>query len=135
MVGSTWNDTSINATITYYSSYLGVNFLAFYIHLIAPNSYFAVGAVNTVYFQIEQPVPVEAASSESTNKRLLSEKKSKTEAAPVPTGTGTYQGLIASYKIVKANDVTLTYIQVNNTWGNKKINSTDNQFYTKLNVA
>jgi hypothetical protein len=34
----------------------GVNFLSFKLQLFAPLTNFAVGAVNTVYFQIQQPV-------------------------------------------------------------------------------
>jgi hypothetical protein len=56
IVGSTINDPSLVGSIDWMIAESGVNFLSFKLQLFAPLTNFAVGAVNTVYFQIQQPV-------------------------------------------------------------------------------
>ena len=56
IVGSTTSDPSLVGSIDWMVTESGVNFLSFKLELYLPLTNFAVGAINTVYFQIEHPV-------------------------------------------------------------------------------
>ena len=56
IVGSTTSDPSLVGSIDWMVAESGVNFLSFKLELYVPLTNFAVGAINTVYFQIEHPV-------------------------------------------------------------------------------
>lgn len=92
IVGSTINDTSLVGSIDWMVTNSGVDFLSFKLQLFAPLTNFAVGAINTVYFQIEHPV---APKEVEKKKRLLQDKAATVE--PLVKGTGMYEGLITSY--------------------------------------
>lgn len=120
IVGSTISDPSLVGSIDWMVAESGVNFLSFKLELYAPLTNFAVGAINTVYFQIEHPVVKE----EEVKKRLLAEKAE--DDAPLVKGTGMYEGLITSYQLKTVKDKTVTPMLTNDMWGNTKLSSKDN---------
>ena len=89
----------------------GVNFMALSLVYKAPSTYWASGAVNSVFFQVEEPLPALEPAA-----RLLQE---------TVTGNGIYEGMLINMKLLSTSATSVNYFGLFDMQGDKKLVATD----------